>query len=131
MANRSHIFLSVFVLDKCFSALQSMGCLLSCSASALHGSCPCKMPQIHTKTAASSPHPVPPSSRCCAHNCLTSASLTSSWVCVLLASRYERLVGFYKGLLPCLARVVPACCITFLTFEKLTQFFQSRRKQDS
>ncbi|XP_033640452.1 mitochondrial folate transporter/carrier-like [Asterias rubens] len=34
--------------------------------------------------------------------------------------RRERFLGFYKGLVPNLLRVVPACCITFVVYEKVT-----------
>lgn len=31
--------------------------------------------------------------------------------------------GFYKGLLPALLRVTPACCITFVVYENLISYF--------
>ncbi|XP_041360898.1 mitochondrial folate transporter/carrier-like isoform X2 [Gigantopelta aegis] len=33
--------------------------------------------------------------------------------------KYERAMGFYKGLIPNLLRVTPACAITFLVYEKM------------
>ena len=33
--------------------------------------------------------------------------------------RYEGAKGFYKGLVPNLLRVTPACCITFVVYEYL------------
>lgn len=37
----------------------------------------------------------------------------------------EGLVGFYKGLIPNLFRVLPGTCITFLVYEQVSNFFQS------
>jgi solute carrier family 25 (mitochondrial folate transporter), member 32 len=34
----------------------------------------------------------------------------------------EGLRGFYKGLLPCIVRVTPATCLTFLVYENLVDF---------
>ena len=34
----------------------------------------------------------------------------------------EGIYGFYKGLLPCLLRVVPATAITFVTYENVSRF---------
>jgi len=36
---------------------------------------------------------------------------------ILLLFRYEGLNGFYKGLIPGVLRVTPACCITFVVYE--------------
>lgn len=33
--------------------------------------------------------------------------------------KLEGFVGFYKGLIPCLLRVTPAACVTFLIYENL------------
>jgi len=33
--------------------------------------------------------------------------------------RYEGLKGFYKGLIPGVLRVTPACCITFVVYENM------------
>jgi len=38
---------------------------------------------------------------------------------ILSISRTEGMSGFYKGLLPCLLRVVPATAITFVTYENV------------
>ncbi|XP_069107187.1 solute carrier family 25 member 32-like isoform X2 [Argopecten irradians] len=37
--------------------------------------------------------------------------------------RYEGWRGFYKGLLPSLLRVTPACCITFVVYENIISYF--------
>ncbi|XP_064652707.1 solute carrier family 25 member 32-like [Lineus longissimus] len=37
--------------------------------------------------------------------------------------KFEHVKGFYKGLFPNLLRVTPACCITFVVYEKFTAFF--------
>lgn len=39
--------------------------------------------------------------------------------------------GFYKGIFPSLLRVTPACCITFLTYEKLIQLFEWYEREGS
>lgn len=36
--------------------------------------------------------------------------------------KYERFYGFYKGLLPCLARVTPAASVTFIVYENMLLF---------
>jgi len=41
---------------------------------------------------------------------------------VLNIVKTEGLYGFYKGLIPCLLRVVPATAITFVTFENVSRF---------
>ncbi|KAK3595657.1 hypothetical protein CHS0354_026875 [Potamilus streckersoni] len=38
--------------------------------------------------------------------------------------KYEGLMGFFKGLVPGLIRVTPACCITFVVYENLITVFQ-------
>ncbi|XP_064597511.1 solute carrier family 25 member 32-like isoform X2 [Liolophura sinensis] len=40
--------------------------------------------------------------------------------------RYEGVRGFYKGLVPNLLRVVPACCITFVVYENMISVFASK-----
>ncbi|XP_071854529.1 uncharacterized protein [Apostichopus japonicus] len=40
---------------------------------------------------------------------------------------YEGLPGFYKGMVPNLLRVTPACCITFLVYEKLSHYLLPAR----
>ena len=45
--------------------------------------------------------------------------------------RFEGVLGFYKGLVPTLLRVTPACCITFLVYENVQHFlFGLREKED-
>lgn len=46
----------------------------------------------------------------------------STWDAVRKTYRGESWRGFYKGLFPNILRVTPACCITFLVYEKLTHF---------
>ena len=36
--------------------------------------------------------------------------------------RFEGARGFYKGLIPGLLRVTPACCITFVVYENLITY---------
>ncbi|KAL4616997.1 mitochondrial folate transporter/carrier [Arapaima gigas] len=42
--------------------------------------------------------------------------------------RNEGLVGFYKGIVPNLLRVTPACCITFVVYENVSRFLLSRTR---
>lgn len=42
--------------------------------------------------------------------------------------RFEGWLGFYKGLKPNLMRVVPACCITFVVYEKVSYYMLQQRK---
>ncbi|KAL3890926.1 hypothetical protein ACJMK2_003197 [Sinanodonta woodiana] len=42
--------------------------------------------------------------------------------------KYEGLKGFFKGLVPGLIRVTPACCITFVVYENLITIFQKYSK---
>ncbi|KAJ8291073.1 hypothetical protein GJAV_G00021070 [Gymnothorax javanicus] len=42
--------------------------------------------------------------------------------------RNEGAIGFYKGMVPNLIRVTPACCITFVVYEKVSHFLLSRHK---
>lgn len=44
--------------------------------------------------------------------------------------RNEGLHGFYKGLVPGVLRVTPACCITFVVYENMVAFLQSRSAED-
>lgn len=41
----------------------------------------------------------------------------------------EKIYGFYKGLLPCLARVAPAAMVTFVVYENVLKFLKN--KEDS
>ncbi|XP_036395383.1 mitochondrial folate transporter/carrier-like [Megalops cyprinoides] len=42
--------------------------------------------------------------------------------------RNEGAVGFYKGMVPNLIRVTPACCITFVVYENVSHFLLGRHK---
>lgn len=41
--------------------------------------------------------------------------------------RAEGIVGFYKGLTPTVLRVLPSACVTFVVYEKLSQFLLAIR----
>lgn len=41
-----------------------------------------------------------------------------------LLCRNEGAFGFYKGIVPNLIRVTPACCITFVVYEYLSEFLR-------
>jgi len=45
--------------------------------------------------------------------------------------RYERVAGFYKGLVPSLLRVTPACAITFVTYESIITAFKTEKNNNS
>lgn len=42
--------------------------------------------------------------------------------------RNEGTLGFYKGIIPNLIRVTPACCITFVVYENVSHFFLGQNK---
>lgn len=42
--------------------------------------------------------------------------------------RNEGLMGFYKGMVPNLIRVTPACCITFVVYENVSRFLLDQHK---
>ncbi|KAI5092407.1 mitochondrial folate transporter/carrier [Silurus meridionalis] len=42
--------------------------------------------------------------------------------------RNEGVLGFYKGMVPNLIRVTPACCITFVVYEKVSRFLLGQHK---
>lgn len=42
--------------------------------------------------------------------------------------RFEKIGGFYKGLKPNLTRVVPATCVTFVTYEKMSHYLLNMNK---
>lgn len=46
---------------------------------------------------------------------------------ILRIWRYEGLTGFYKGFIPNLLRVTPACCITFLVYETMIAAFARQK----
>jgi len=54
---------------------------------------------------------------------------SSATDCVRQTLRDEGLSGFYKGLKPNLARVIPACGLTFVIYEEVSHFLLERRKQ--
>jgi len=54
---------------------------------------------------------------------------TSATDCVRQTYRNEGLGGFYKGLKPNLARVIPACGLTFVIYEEVSHFLMDRRKR--
>jgi solute carrier family 25 folate transporter 32 len=43
--------------------------------------------------------------------------------------KYEGMYGFYKGILPNLLRVTPACCITFLVYEKIISLSHKSKRE--
>ncbi len=51
-------------------------------------------------------------------------NLSFSW-CLI---RNEGLLGFYKGVVPNLIRVTPACCITFVVYENVSRFLLDQHK---
>lgn len=44
---------------------------------------------------------------------------------ILTTYRNENLYGFYKGLIPCLARNIPAASVTFVVYENVTEFLKN------
>lgn len=42
--------------------------------------------------------------------------------------RNEGTIGFYKGIIPNLIRVTPACCITFVVYENVSRFLLGQQK---
>lgn len=52
-------------------------------------------------------------------------SYTSLRHVVTSTFKNEKFYGFYKGLIPALARVVPAASVTFIVYENLTQYLNS------
>ena len=52
-------------------------------------------------------------------------------VCCDSSHRYERVAGFYKGLVPSLLRVTPACAITFVTYESIITAFKTEKNNNS
>lgn len=47
-------------------------------------------------------------------------SYTGSWDCIKQTWRYERMAGFYKGLVPYLVHVTPNICLVMIIYEKFT-----------
>lgn len=41
---------------------------------------------------------------------------------LLFLLRNEGAAGFYKGIIPNIIRVTPACCITFVVYENMSAF---------
>lgn len=48
---------------------------------------------------------------------------------IRLTWRHEGVAGFYKGLLPGLLRVTPACCITFVVYESIISYLHPNSPQ--
>ncbi|XP_072459427.1 solute carrier family 25 member 32 [Notamacropus eugenii] len=44
--------------------------------------------------------------------------------------RKEGIIGFYKGIVPNLIRVTPACCITFLVYENVSHFLLALKGEE-
>lgn len=57
---------------------------------------------------------------------LFSSSTTTN--CGKCYCSHEGWRGFYKGLKPNLTRVVPACCITFVTYENVSHYMLQQRR---
>lgn len=57
----------------------------------------------------------------------STSKLLWCWLCFLLPKMYEGLTGFYKGFIPNLLRVTPACCITFLVYETMIAAFARQK----
>lgn len=57
---------------------------------------------------------------------------SGSWLlfCHFLC-RNEGATGFYKGIIPNLIRVTPACCITFVVYENVSRFLLGQNQWDS
>lgn len=47
---------------------------------------------------------------------------------ILLGFRFEGWMGFYKGIVPNLLRVVPATSITFVVYENVSSYLAKKRK---
>lgn len=47
---------------------------------------------------------------------------------LLVLLRNEGASGFYKGIIPNIIRVTPACCITFVVYENVSAFLLRRNK---
>lgn len=45
--------------------------------------------------------------------------------------RKEGVHGFYKGIIPNVIRVTPACCITFVVYENVSGFLLGFRKENN
>ena len=48
------------------------------------------------------------------------STYSGSMDCIKTTFRYEGMKGFYKGLVPYLAHVMPNICIVFLIYEKMS-----------
>ena len=53
----------------------------------------------------------------------------STFLLFLCSVRDEGISGFYKGLKPNLARVIPACGLTFVIYEEVSHYLMEWRKQ--
>ena len=54
----------------------------------------------------------------------SSCNYNGSWDVIIRTIRNEGWKGFYKGIIPSLIRVTPACCITFVCYENIMHYFQ-------
>ena len=54
-----------------------------------------------------------------------SCKYTGSWDIVMRTMTNEGWRGFYKGIVPNLMRVTPACCITFVCFENVMHYLKA------
>lgn len=50
------------------------------------------------------------------------SKFTGTWDVVRRTAAHEGFAGFYKGVVPNLIRVIPACCITFLMYENVVHY---------
>lgn len=48
-------------------------------------------------------------------------SYKGTWDCIKVTWRYERVAGFYKGLIPYLVHVTPNICLVMLIYEQFTK----------
>jgi len=53
------------------------------------------------------------------------SKFTGTWDVVRRTAAHEGFQGFYKGVVPNLIRVIPACCITFLIYENVVHYLSS------
>lgn len=54
----------------------------------------------------------------------SSCNYKGTWDVIIRTVRNESFKGFYKGIIPNLIRVTPACCITFICYENIMHYFQ-------
>lgn len=56
------------------------------------------------------------------------SNLAHGYYSVTFLRRNEGAAGFYKGIIPNLIRVTPACCITFVVYENVSRFLLGQNK---